>query len=85
MGDAPEENPIDRLALGVASGKSLRRSALDAGIAETTARRRAADAEFRKLVEALRREMIGQALGKLTGRASRAAAVLGEFGGKDVQ
>lgn len=79
MEDTPDDNPVDRLALDVARGLSLRRSAMQAEIPYTTARRRAADPEFRKQVEALRREMIGQALGKLTGRASRAAAVLGEL------
>jgi soluble lytic murein transglycosylase-like protein len=61
------------LAVALAGGDTVADAARTAGMSATTAYRRAADPEFRRRVEAIRREIVDQALGKLTANATQAA------------
>ena len=60
------------LLAALAVGHTVRDSARQAGIGERTATRRLADPEFRQLVAALRADMIGRALGRLSDTAREA-------------
>jgi hypothetical protein len=64
---------IERLAVGVAAGLSIRSAAKRAKIAERTAHRRAADPAFSRRVNELRAAMTVRALGILTGSVTAAA------------
>jgi hypothetical protein len=66
----------DRLALALASGKTIREAAADAGVSERTAHRRAADPAFRERVSGLRAGMVSAAAGKLADGMTQAATVL---------
>jgi hypothetical protein len=76
--ESPGADPLDKLALALARGLSMRRAAREAGLAETTARRRAAAPGFRARVDAFRREAIDRAVGKLASAAGRAADTMVE-------
>jgi hypothetical protein len=73
------ETKVEKLALGLARGGSLRQAAKSAKIAPTTARRMAADKSFKDRVATRRAEIIGQATGRLTRLASKAAETLGDL------
>ena len=60
------------LLAALAAGHTVRDSARQAGIGERTAARRLADPEFRQRVAALRADMIGRALGRLSDTARKA-------------
>jgi hypothetical protein len=70
---------LEKLAIGVANGLSIHRAAKNAEIADTTARRWAADPSFKPRVDRLRKEIIDQAIGKLSRLASKAANTLGKL------
>jgi hypothetical protein len=65
--------------MALATGQTLRAAAEAAGIAERTATRRWANAEFRRRVHSLRGEIFASALGRLTDGAVEAADVLREL------
>jgi hypothetical protein len=66
----------DLLAVALAVGKTLRDAATTAGVAERTAARRWADADFRRRVSQLRGDLIGQATGRMADGMADAAAQL---------
>jgi hypothetical protein len=66
----------DALALALAAGDSVPEAAVKAGMGERTAYRRLADPAFRQRIQALRGEMIGQALGRMANGMTEAADVL---------
>jgi transposase len=76
--DEPEAK-VERLALAVAQGYSMRQAAKAADVAPTTARRWASEPSFKLRVEAIRSEVITRAVGKLARLASKAANTLGEL------
>jgi hypothetical protein len=69
-------NADEALALGLATGQTLRAAAAAAGVAERTATRRWADLDFRRRVGELRGEMVTRALGQLADGMADAAGVL---------
>jgi hypothetical protein len=69
-------NADEALALGVATGKSLREAAAAAGIGERTATRRWADPAFRRRVAELRGDMVARSLGRLADGMADAADTL---------
>jgi hypothetical protein len=74
MDEEPQENKLEMLAAGVARGWSLSRSAREADVPKTTARRWADKPEFQQRVKALRHDMMSQTVGKyvaLSGKAAR--------------
>ena len=79
MATERQESKSDKLALGVARGLSLRRSAADAGIPCTTARRHVVKPEFKARVAELRQAMIGCAVGRLANSAAKAAKVMNDL------
>ena len=68
----------ERLAVELASGKTVRDAASVAGVAERTAHRRLNDPEFRARVTSLRDEMVSRAAGRLADGMAAAADVLRE-------
>jgi hypothetical protein len=62
----------DALALALAAGESVTEAAVKAGMAERTAYRRLKDPAFRQSIQALRAEMIGQALGRMAASMTEA-------------
>jgi hypothetical protein len=70
------KNADEALALGLATGLTTADAALAAGVGERTARRRLADAVFRRRVAELRGEMVGRALGKVADGMAEAGDVL---------
>jgi len=66
----------DALLLALASGKSVRDAARSAGIGERAATRRMADPAFRRLVNDLRAEIVGRALGNLVDATTEAVDTL---------
>jgi DeoR/GlpR family transcriptional regulator of sugar metabolism len=61
------------LALALASGVSVSAAAEQAGVSESTVRRRLAKPAFRRLVARLRGQMLEAALGRLAENMTRAA------------
>ncbi|HWB09983.1 MAG TPA: hypothetical protein VG826_12195 [Pirellulales bacterium] len=66
----------DELVLALAAGATLREAAEQAGVEEPTARRRLADAGFRRAVSRARGRLFDSALGRLAGLAGKATGVL---------
>ncbi|HWB10273.1 MAG TPA: hypothetical protein VG826_13665, partial [Pirellulales bacterium] len=66
----------EELVLALAAGATVREAAEQAGVEERTARRRLADADFRRTVSRVRGRLFDSALGRLAGLASRATGVL---------
>jgi hypothetical protein len=69
----------DALAVALAAGRTLTEAAQAAGVSERTARRRWADADFRRRVSDLRGELMAEAAGRLAGSMTRAADRLAEL------
>jgi DeoR/GlpR family transcriptional regulator of sugar metabolism len=69
--DTPEKKVA--LALALASGLSVTAAAGQAGVSESTARRRLAKPAFRRLVARLRGQMLEAALGRMAENMTRAA------------
>jgi hypothetical protein len=76
-------NADEALALGLATGQTLRAAAAAAGVAERTATRRWADPAFRRRVSELRGELVAQALGGVADGMADAAATLRALLGAD--
>jgi hypothetical protein len=70
---------FDALALALARGSSLRRAARECRVAESTARRWAADETFKHQIIQIRQQVISQAVGRLAALATKAAATLGRL------
>jgi hypothetical protein len=66
----------EELILAVAGGAGVREAAEQAGVDERTARRRLADADFRRAVSQARGRMFDAARGRLAGLASKAVETL---------
>ncbi len=79
MAGSGRRNADEALAVALASGATLRDAAAAAGIGERTATRRWADAAFRRRVAALRGELVGGAMGKLSANMGAAADKLREL------
>lgn len=68
----------DALALQLASGMTIAKAAELAGVCERTARRRLKEPKFRRRLEALKREVVGQAVAMLAnGMATAAERLIG--------
>src|SRR5437879_5891418 len=76
MADFGRRKGDSALLVALAVGHTVREAAQLAGIAERTATRRTADAEFRRRVAELRGEMVSQALGRLADASVEAAETL---------
>lgn len=63
----------DILALALAKGRSVADAAVEAGVGRRTAFRRLADPTFKARIQALRGEMVAEALGRLADGMSEAA------------
>jgi hypothetical protein len=70
------KNSDEALALSLASGKSTRDAAAEAGVSERTAHRRLSDPKFRAWVTSMRYRLIDDALARLAGGACEAADTL---------
>lgn len=79
MASRTPEGQVDRLALGVARGLSIRAASRAAGVASRTGQRWASDPAFSGRVRKIRERIMSQAVGKLTVLANRAAATMGEL------
>jgi transposase len=79
MHPEPDETRLEMLAISVARGRSLRQAAKASDVAETTARRWAAEKGFKDRVATRRAEIIGQATGRLSRLAGKAADTLGDL------
>jgi hypothetical protein len=66
----------EELILALAVGASVREAAERAGVDERTARRRLADADFRRAVSLARGRLLDAARGQLAGLASKATETL---------
>lgn len=70
----PTYNPLlERLALAVAGGSTVRAAATAAGVSERTARRWVVRPEFDPLVASIRKRIISRAVGKLAKHSVKAA------------
>lgn len=76
MPSATPEGQIDRLALGVARGLSVRAASKAAGVAPRTGQRWASAPGFPPRVRKIRERIMSQAVGKLTVLANKAAVRL---------
>jgi hypothetical protein len=76
MAGRGRRNADEALALALAGGQTLRDAAAAVGIAERTAHRRWADADFRRRVTELRGDMVSRSLGKMADGMTEAAGVL---------
>ena len=83
MAHRGRRNADEALALGLATGQTLRAAAAAAGVAERTATRRWADPAFRRRVSELRGELVAQALGGVADGMADAAATLRALLGAD--
>lgn len=72
MDGKPLPGKLETLALALAQGASVRKAAKLAGLAESTARGKAADPALRHRVTNLREQILSQAVGKLSRLALRA-------------
>jgi hypothetical protein len=78
----PSKTPqgkIDAIALAVARGLSLAAAAREAAVAESTARRWAAEPGFPRRVTRIRQEILSQSVGILALAMTRAAVKLGRL------
>ena len=66
----------DALLLALAAGMSVRDAAAAAGVSESTVYRRMRDPQYRQEVQAVRGEMMSQALGAMADGMAEAAGVL---------
>src|SRR5262249_9579814 len=62
--------------LALAAGASIRRAASAAGLSTQTVQRRLADPAFRKELDAVRRRLVDQAIGRLAATLTAASATL---------
>ena len=76
MAGSGRRNADEALALAMAQGRTLRDAAQGAGVAERTATRRWADADFRRRVAELRADMVQRSLGRMADGMADAADVL---------
>ena len=67
------------LVAELARGATYKAAAETAGVSESTARRRMDDPAFRQQVAAVRTEMLGAAIGRLTDALAGSAATLAEL------
>ena len=67
------------LITALARGATYKAAAETAGVSESTARRRMDDPAFRQQVAAVRTEMLGAAIGRLTDALAGSAATLAEL------
>jgi hypothetical protein len=74
-----EDGQKDALALAVARGRTPTAAAKALGIAERSARRWAADPEFRRLVLALHNQILARAAGRLATLSTKAVRTLGKL------
>jgi hypothetical protein len=65
-----------KLLLALACGASLENAARQAGVSESTANRRMADAEFTRQLQGLRADMVQRTAGALTAAATEAVRTL---------
>jgi hypothetical protein len=79
MKPPPSQAKIDRLALAVAQGRSVRAAARSIGLSETTARRWASEPDFPRRVDAIREQIISKAVGRLAWLSVKAADRLGKL------
>ena len=68
----------DALVLALARGLTVRQAAREAGIGERTSHRWLADPDFRRLVSAVRGELMERAAGKLSDAATQAVERIAE-------
>ena len=76
MAHRGRQSADESLAVALAAGQTLRDAAASAGIAERTAARRWADADFRRKVSDLRGGMVSRCLGKMADGMADAAGTL---------
>jgi hypothetical protein len=76
MAVSGRRNADDRLALELATGKTVADAAAAAGVSERTAYRRLDDPEFRGRLTVLRGEMVRRAAGRLADGSTNAAETL---------
>ena len=79
MAQKGKRNADHRLLLALACGASVEATARQAGVSESTAYRRLADAAFRKELQDLRGDMVRRTAGALTAAASEAVRTLLEL------
>lgn len=79
MAGLSREVQVERLALAVASGRSVAGAATELGIAARTAYRMAEEETFRGRVEELRRQAVASAVGSLASAAVEAVMTLKEL------
>jgi hypothetical protein len=70
---------IEKFAIAVASGKSVSAASRQLGVSGVTGKRWAARPEFQSTVEAIRKQVISQAVGTLTAGAVKASRTLVEL------
>jgi hypothetical protein len=73
------EAQVERLAVQVASGMSVCAASRKLGISERAGKRWSAKPEFQSTVEAIRKQVISQAVGTLTAGAVKASRTLVEL------
>ena len=76
MAHRGRKNADHVLAMGLASGQTLKEAAAGAGVSERTASRRGADPEFRQRVEQARRQMRRSAIERLQSAVGEAVDTL---------
>jgi hypothetical protein len=76
MAQTGKRNADHRLLLALACGATIEAAARQAGVSESTAHRRLADAAFRKELQGLRGDMVRRTAGTLTAAASEAVRTL---------
>ena len=72
-------NADHQLLLALACGVTVENAARQAGISPSTVYRRLADADFRRRLQALQRDMVSRTAGTLTAAASEAVRTLLEL------
>ena len=76
MSHKGRESADERLAFALASGKTVRDAAVDAGVSEKTAHRRNSDPMFRAAVSSARANIMATAAGRLADGMTAATIVL---------